>query len=81
MLLTNPKLGSKKGRYQRNPDTHGFSRDRIMVVGDSQHSEIKVAEELESDPQILRPGVSPAPNATYRIQNLGELPAILKALI
>ncbi len=71
----------KKGIIKRILDTYGFSRDRIVVVGDSQHSEIKVAGELGiRSVQTLRPGVSPAPNATYRIESLDELPAILKAL-
>ena len=34
----------KKGVIIGILDIHGFSRDRIIVVGDSQHSEIKVAE-------------------------------------
>ena len=71
----------KNGIIKGILDTHGFSRDRVIVVGDSQHSEIKVAEELGiRSVQTLRPGVSPAPNATYRIESLDELPAILKAL-
>ena len=71
----------KKGIIKEILDTHGFSRDRIIVIGDSQYSEIKVAEELGiRSVQTLRPGVSPAPNATYRIQNLGELPGLLESL-
>ena len=82
MRLMNPKLGSeKKGVIKGILDIHGFSRDRIIVFGDSQHSEIKVAEELGiRSVQTLRPGVSPAPIATYHIQDLGELPDLLESL-
>ena len=74
-------LDPGKGVIKRILDTHGFSRERILIIEDSQLSEIKVAEKLGiRSVQTLRPGASPAPNATYRIQNVGELPNLLESL-
>ena len=71
----------KKGIIQEILDTHGYSKDQIVVIGDSPHSEIKAAKELGiRSAQTLRPGVEPTPNATYQIQSLRELPALLERI-
>ncbi|HCR29525.1 MAG TPA: HAD family hydrolase [Opitutae bacterium] len=74
------RLG-KKRIIQGILDTHSYAEESIVVIGDSPHSEIKAAKELGiRSVQTLRPGVKPTPVATYRIENLGELPALLESL-
>jgi len=71
----------KKRIFQEILDSRGFSKERIIVIGDSQYSEIKAAAELGiRSVQTLRPGVFPAPNATYCIENLEELPDLLERI-
>jgi FMN phosphatase YigB (HAD superfamily) len=74
------RLG-KKRIIQGILDSHGYRKDTIIVIGDSPHSEIKAAAELGiRSVQTLRPGVSPTLNATYQIQSLRELPALLERI-
>lgn len=64
----------KQGIFQEILETHGFSAEEVLVVGDNPDSEIEAGNQLGiRTVQILRPDVPRGSNATHYIHGLAEL--------
>lgn len=68
----------KQGLFQEILNSHGLSREEVLVVGDNPDSEIEAGNRLGiRTVQILRPDVPRGSNATYYIHGLAELKNLL----
>ena len=69
----------KQGIFESILLTKKLKPENVLVVGDNPDSEIEAGNRLGMETvQILRPGVPRGDNATYYIQTLAELKAILQ---
>ena len=70
----------KQGLFESILRAKQLKPEEVLVVGDNPDSEIEAGNKLGMKTiQILRPGVPRADNATYYIQTLTELKALLRA--
>lgn len=70
----------KQGIFEAILRATQLKPEEVLVVGDNPDSEIEAGNRLGMKTvQILRPGVPRADNATFYIQTLAELKALLRA--
>lgn len=69
----------KQGIFEFILSTKNLKPESVLVVGDNPDSEIQAGNALGMRTvQILRPGIPRGDNATYYIQTLAELKALLR---
>ena len=72
----------KQGIFESILLTNKLKPEEVLVVGDNPDSEIEAGNRLGiKTVQILRPGVPRGDNATYYVQTLTELKAILQRAV
>ena len=72
----------KQGIFESILLTNKLKPEEVLVVGDNPDSEIEAGNRLGMKTvQILRPGVPRGDNATYYVQTLTELKAILQRAV
>jgi FMN phosphatase YigB (HAD superfamily) len=77
--IDEPDRKGKAGLFADILRTYGLAPTEVLVVGDSEDSEIAAGNRLGIPTvQILRPGVPRATTATHVISTLAELPALLR---
>jgi phosphoglycolate phosphatase-like HAD superfamily hydrolase len=76
--IDEPDRRGKAGIFRHILGEYGFAPDEVVVLGDSEHSEIAAGNQLGmATVQILRPGVTRATTAAHVVANLAELRALL----
>jgi FMN phosphatase YigB (HAD superfamily) len=71
----------KQGIFASILEKKDLKPEEVIVVGDNPNSEIEAGNRLGiRTVQILRPGVPRADNATYYVETLAELKALLEEL-
>jgi putative hydrolase of the HAD superfamily len=76
--LDEPDRRGKKGIFADIIERHRLDRSDVLVVGDNPESELAAARQLDLPRvQILRPGVSAAPDVRDRVPDLAALRLLL----